>query len=383
MADITFDVQFDYSTDNPFPANYPHPAVNSISTNDKDFAKNCGWLSCWGKELTGIDQTKQGGNAFEGEWLFTRKHVTIDAGGSAVQSITCNMDALNLGNSPIVASLVIDNSTRVTAIVLKKSLGVASPQDISVAVQSVTLPYPADFAWANHPQRPNAYSPVSKHAPHIARPMMTCVVKTSVDYVCHVVLVDQSGATQVVEHPQNIFAKGYSAFAPNANTAAANMLSEAVASGAVTFSKFILTAKIGKKYAKGGSKQQAMSQPADSTFNAQKALANFVKPDEIDELPVPPKGFTWYSNVRGVLFLEGNGQVLWPHEVFDLAQMYADLVAFQHSLQIEGVESKRTWFVEKIAVIEVEIERTRTLFKYMESVADGLVLNCKAFGDFK
>lgn len=382
MPDIVIQVEFDYSNDAPPPNFTPSFPVQRIDPADKDFAKRCGWLSAWGKELTGIDLSKQGGNSFEGEWLFTRKHITFD--GILPKSMTFNMDAMNFGDSPIVASVLIDNSTRMTAIITKLG-NVIGSQDIAVRVQHASLPYPVDYAWSEHPQRPNGWSSVSKHAPHILKPDVSFVVQTSSDYVCHAVFVDQNGVVNSSSHPQSMMVANYGQYAQisttNANTAAASVLQAAADAGSITFSKYLATSKISKKYSKSSKQPSA---PIDSTFTASPASTmKFVKPDEITELPTPPKGFTWYANMRGVLFLESGGKTYWPHEVFDLAQMYSDLTAFNNQLIVEGVEDKREKLISYIERVNKQIECTRAVLSYMESVGDGISLNCKAFGDFK
>jgi hypothetical protein len=96
----------------------------------------------------------------------------------------------------------------------------------------------------------------------------------------------------------------------------------------------------------------------------------FQEPEGLD-LPEPPEGYSWALNLRGILFLEDHdhpGQPLWPWDVFDLAQM--------------AVEAREEEDDEYRTEILLEIEKVKALFRYMQSVGDGIAMNARIFGDY-
>jgi len=171
MSDIKINISFDYSGDTNFtPPVYPYVpvGVDVLSPSNIDdmtnYFKTCGWFHIWGKELTGIDATQAGGNAFLGEnWLFMRKAVEFSesdfyTGIQFVRQIEVKSNLKNGGNavSPVVIAMSIDGVK--LAFLLHKTAD-AQTQILlgdpchrsEFSLTGARIPFPANANWANHP----------------------------------------------------------------------------------------------------------------------------------------------------------------------------------------------------------------------------------------
>ena len=403
MSDVTIQLSFDYSSDTNFnlpPFPFTPQGVNALGVNDvdamSDYFKTCGWFSIWGKELDGVDTTKPGGAAFSGNdesWLYLRKFGTwiqtaeICSGEPAIKSIEAKATlkkGSNRPNSPIVISMVIDGTS--FAFTLHKTgsaqtsalLGnIADKSQFSM--KNVHVPFPANVTWITHPQYQKGRK-VSTLALAYNNVNIKIDIQTSNQLAIGWMAVQNpvggslvaplDGQTQLTPSPiwQNPgliddMKRSYP------NTAIAKLLEWGVSAGYITFdpphsSKFSAT-KFGED--------------VENTSNA-KAVDTFVKPEGF-ELPDLPAGVTWKANLRGVIILEKNGDLIWPHEAYDLFQMVQDSAALNRTLQIEGVERKRDELISMIENLDTQIERVRALLTYTESVGDSLSLQSRIFNE--
>lgn len=412
MSDVVITLNFDYSVDNnfnlpPFPFT-PH-GVTALDVNNADamhdYFKTCGWFSIWGKELDGVDTTKPGGAAFTGNdesWLYMRKSIEWQHLVPTNEFVPYSIEAkatLKKGyrpNSPIVVSMVIDGTS--FAFTLHK-VGTVSPAALlgSVAhtsqfsMKNVHVPFPANATWLAHPQYQKGRK-VSTLSLVYNNVNVKIDIQTSNQLAIGWMAVQNpSGGsivapldaqTQITASPiaQNIgllddMRRSYP------NTAIAKLIEWGESAGFIAFDPPMMSTRTYQNRYSNSSKFSAakFGEDVENTANA-KAVDTFVKPEGF-ELPDLPIGVTWKANLRGVIIMERNGDLIWPHEAWDLFQMVQDSAALNRTLQIEGNERKRNELISMIENLDTQIERVRALLTYTEEVGNSIALQSRIFGE--
>jgi len=399
--DIELVLTFDYSNDNQFvPPSVEQAGLVEIDpTHGAEIAKDGGWFTAWGKELTGIDLNQKGAFALKGDWVFCRKDVTMidhpDHKGSLVPGeITVHASLKhNYPNSPVVFAFALDGLRYCTLIHKKNAsiqafsssfgIDVSMPRTLNtgdlvgdwkaarVSFKGAQIPFPANGQWLKAPGIQKGRQPLYQQALARNKVDVSVDLKVSPDLcvgfgvldsvadwnapneIFAPVPIDQSPLTQdpaVLHDMRN---------AGNANNGLMAMLSYAADNGLLHFDKQVVAAPV------QNSSFAQMPFGGKPPKNSGISGLPFDPPDGL-ELPDTPFGFSWALNIRGILFLESRdnpGQPLWPWDVFDLQQYKDELASDPND-----------------ADLRVQVERIEKLFEHMSDVGDGISMNSKIFG---
>lgn len=358
MADIKVVLHFNYANDSSFSSVPPVGTVNEIDpSNQKEFFKNCGWYSGWGKELTGIDLSQNGGNALIGEWMFARKTVRwtthpLAPSALVVDEIEMHLDSLKIGKSPMIVSFSLD-SMRVAIAVVKTDPFVGPGTFAQNVIKNASIPYPANGAWVTHPgfQKGRPVSAFSS-AKNIVDVGVHC--ETDAGFEVSFIAIETSGDAAIFPPAASNPLLAGVASCKNPYSVVAQAYDNGFHKGMIQFDMLV-----GAPMTKYPRKSQSAATPVP-------ARPKFVAPDEIT-LPDLPSGYTWALNARGVVLLEKNGDLFFPHEVFDLIQA-------EHDAQLSAEAGDH--------YPEGQVAKVRALFDYMESVGNGLALNYRVLREF-
>lgn len=413
MSDVVITLNFDYLVDNnfnlpPFPFT-PH-GVTALDVNNvdamHDHLKTCGWFSIWGKELDGVDTTKPGGAAFSGNdesWLYLRKSANwiTKTGVGNNEPLIGDIEAKatlkkgsNRPNSPIVISMVIDGTS--FAFTLHK-VGNLSPANLlgSVAhtsqfsMKNVHVPFPANATWITHPSYQKGRK-VSTLALAYNNANVKIDIQTSNQLAIGWMAVQNPAGGSIVAPLDAQAQLMASPIVGNAaliddmkrsypNTAIAKLLEWGESAGYITFDSPMMSTRTHQNRYSSKFSSTKFGEDIENTANA-KAVDTFVKPEGI-ELPDLPSGVTWKANLRGVIIMERNGDLIWVHEAYDLFQMVQDSAAMNRTLQVESNERKRNELVSMIERLDEQIERVRALLAYQEEVGNSIALQSRIFGE--
>jgi len=405
MSDISVKLSFDYSPDTNFsppPFPYVPNGVNVLDINNvdamQDYFKQCGWFSIWGKEIEGIDASKPGGSAFIGSddsWLYMRKSVEwLPVGQIVPQPIVKSIEAkANLkkgsgANSPIVISMNLDGAS--FAFLLHKIgsgtnvMGLLGSNlfQSELGLKNARIPFPANATWITHPQYQKGRK-VSSLAMAFNTVNVKIDIQTNQNLVIGWMAMQNPSGGSIVGPPSggavhnsmpiDEMRRSYP------NTAIAKLVEWGVANNFIMFDPPMVSTR---NYKKRYSQQQPNLFDSDniesSTLSA--ALDTFVPPQEL-ELPDLSRDVKWKLNIRGVVILEKDGQLLWPHEVFDLHQMVQDSESMGRQIAVSSNEYQKSEIEGYKDNLDKQIAKVRALFEYQAQVGESISLQSRIFGE--
>jgi hypothetical protein len=421
MSDITINVKFDYSPDlGNTPPSYPFVAhgsnVNTIDVNDqqamKDFSKSIGWFSLWGKDVDGIDTSQVGGNALLGDWVFFRKKVGFnDVSSLHPVPLINEIEAKGTvdksrQNSPIFVCVYVDG-VQLAFIVhrnkpgdmdFQKLFGTNPKHNAVFGMKNALIPYPQNATWVNHPSYQKG-KPVHNISLYKNKVNVMIDISVGSEFTLGWLAVNNSfGGSAVSPFDALDTPQSSPLFDPQLNATIKNTYpTDALAKmlgwmQSMSYQTFDAPGIKGIKSRNRNSYATSTSSPyanmpispisselvGNYNPNSSGEMPEFTPPDEL-VLPDLQGGAQWFTNVRGVLILKKNGQMLWPHEVFDLENMRKKLRTINNALETVMKASKKALVEEDKRILETQIERVEKLFEYQEQVGESIALNARIF----
>lgn len=405
--DIEVKLTFDYKNDTGFVMpNYPYTpngvmAIDFGQVQEKDLFKEIGWFTVWGKELDDIDMTQQGGMAFVGNdesWLFFRKHIAVQdatsiSGSGTIESIIAHASLRNRGRkNPVIVALVIDGM-QICMLIQKndsqteKMLG-NRVKESSMKLAGASIPFPAIADWVKHPQyQKNKRVSNLSLAHHKANITIEVTVSKELSISWRAASNPMGGSfimppkdvvlnsDPVTSEPDLLATLG----AMYPNSAIAQLVAWGEDEGYIHFDppSNIGARAYSRKYKTGWSDAKTDGSDINTTTTV-KASNSFVAPEEL-QLPKLPSGTTWKFNVRGVIIMEKQGNLLWPHEVYNLREMTEDLASLRRNLLVESNEKSKVELQNHISEGEAQVELVKKLFEYQKEIGDTLSLQARIF----
>jgi hypothetical protein len=333
--------------------------------------------------------------AFEGNddsWLYFRKSIEWKNDNPHVQEpkplkITskANLKKTAKPQSPIVVSMTL-NGTSICFSVHKTSSPMTRPlltnetQKGTYSIKNANIPSPANATWTTHPQYQKGRK-VSNLALAYNNVNVTIDVELSNNLAIGWIAVQNPAGGSVVGPfdstvrsipgglPLDEMKRAYP------NTSIAKLIEWAASQGYVTFDPPTSASGFAKKY----SSQPAslFSTNTEGTVNA--SSHKFIAPEGFELPDLPPGGYSWDSNIRGVVILRIGDKYVWPHEVWRLDEMHRDVASIERSIAVESVERKRSELIAMKDSLDEQIDRVQALFSYEEEVGNGIALQARIF----